>query len=59
MSYAPRPRIPVMATIDVGDDAQVAHWAEMLDVGEGEILRAVQAVGPFAAAVRDYLKQEE
>jgi hypothetical protein len=59
MSYAPRRRIPVMASIDVGDDAEVAYWAEMLEVSEGEILRAVEAVGPFAAAVRDYLKQEE
>ena len=58
MSYAIK-RIPPMAVIDVDDDADLAKWAAWLGVSEGELLDAIMAVGPFAAAVRDYLAQEE
>lgn len=58
MSYAIR-RIPPSALIDVDDDAELAKWAGWLNVTEDDLLRAIEAVGPFAAAVRDYLSEEE
>jgi hypothetical protein len=52
-------RIPPSALIDVNDDAEIMKWARWLGTNEDEVLRAVEAVGPFAAAVRDYLAEEE
>jgi Protein of unknown function (DUF3606) len=59
MSYASKRRIPAAATIDIEDDGEIANWAQLLGVSEEEIVRAVDAVGPFAAAVQDYLTREE
>jgi hypothetical protein len=52
-------RIPPRALIDVNDDAEIVKWARWLSASEDDVLRAVEAVGPFAAAVRDYLAEEE
>ncbi len=52
-------RIPPSALIDVNDDAEIMKWARWLAATEDDVLRAVEAVGPFAAAVRDYLAEEE
>ena len=59
MSYAIRRRIPPGAVIDADDDREVCNWANWLGVSEREVLAAIERVGPFAAAVRDYLCQEE
>ena len=58
MNYTTR-RIPPSALIDVDDERELAKWGEWLGVSESDILRAIEAVGPFASAVRDYLTQEE
>lgn len=59
MSYETRRRIPPDAIIDIDDPAELAKWAHWLGVPDEEVVRAVEAVGPFAAAVRDYLGEEE
>lgn len=59
MSYAIRRRIPPGAVIDTDDEREVSNWASWLGVSEPEVLAAVERVGPFAAAVRDYLCEEE
>ena len=58
MSYALK-RIPPTTLIDVNDDAEISKWARWLGTSEDDVLRAVEAVGPFAVAVRDYLAEEE
>jgi hypothetical protein len=58
MSYGPK-RIPPTALIDVNDDAEISKWAHWLGSSEDDLLRAVEAVGPLAAVVRDYLAEEE
>ena len=58
MSYGLK-RIAPTALIDVNDDAEVMKWARWPGATEGDVLRAIEAVGPFAAAVRDYLAEEE
>jgi hypothetical protein len=58
MSYAVR-RIPANAVIDVENEIEITNWANFFGVSEVEVLRAVDAVGPSAAAVRDYLSADE
>ena len=58
MSYGLK-RIPPTTLIDVNDDAEISKWARWLGTSEDDVLRAVEAVGPFAASVRDYLAEEE
>ena len=58
MSYALR-RIPSNAVIDVESETELCNWANFFGVSEVEVLRAIDAVGPSAAAVRDYLTSEE
>lgn len=58
MSYGLK-RIPPSALIDVNDDAEIMKWARWLGATQDDVLRAVEAVGPFASAVRDYLAEEE
>jgi hypothetical protein len=52
-------RISPTALIDVNDDGEISKWAHFLGSSEDDVLRAVEAVGPFASAVRDYLAEEE
>jgi hypothetical protein len=58
MTYGVK-RIPPTALIDVNDDAEISKWARWLGTSEEDVLRGVEAVGPFATAVRDYLAEEE
>ncbi|HWP18937.1 MAG TPA: DUF3606 domain-containing protein [Burkholderiaceae bacterium] len=41
--------------VDVDDPAELEYWVTELGVGEREIRAAVEAVGPQAVAVREYL----
>jgi hypothetical protein len=47
------------AEIDLQSQTDLLNWAESLDVSEEELIRAVNAVGPSAEAVREYLREEE
>jgi hypothetical protein len=44
-----------MSRIDVQDALSVRHWCEQLRVGEDELRRAVEQVGPDADKVREHL----
>lgn len=44
------------ARINVNEDWEVRYWTEALGVSKEELERAVEQVGPSAAAVREHLK---
>jgi hypothetical protein len=44
------------ARINVHEDWEVRYWTEALGVSKEELERAVEQVGPSAAAVREHLK---
>lgn len=46
------------ARINVNEEWEVRHWTEALGVSKEELERAVQQVGPSAAAVREHLKRQ-
>jgi hypothetical protein len=41
--------------IDINDDNEVRNWTTALDCTEGELKKAVDAVGTYADKVREYL----
>ncbi|WP_026354617.1 DUF3606 domain-containing protein [Massilia niastensis] len=43
--------------INVHEEWEVRYWTEALGVSKEELERAVKAVGPGAAAVREHLKK--
>jgi len=43
------------AAIDVGDAASIARWTRALGVTDEALLHAVEAVGPRADRVKDFL----
>jgi hypothetical protein len=41
--------------IDINDEDEVRNWTKSLGVSKEELQKAVQAAGPVADQVRDYL----
>ncbi|MEM1007363.1 MAG: DUF3606 domain-containing protein [Myxococcota bacterium] len=43
--------------IDINDPKELRNWSDSLGVSQEELIRAVQAVGTSASAVRAYLSK--
>ena len=41
--------------IDINDPDEIRNWTQSLGVSKDELKKAVEAVGPQAARVREYL----
>jgi len=48
---------PDRSRINVNEEHEVRYWTKALDVTEGELRAAVDAVGPIAAKVREYFQR--
>ncbi|WP_396615430.1 DUF3606 domain-containing protein [Lysobacter soli] len=48
---------PDSSRINVNQEHEVRYWTKALDVTEDELRAAVEAVGPMAEKVREYLQR--
>lgn len=51
------PAKPVPDTIDLAEEYEVLYWTKRFNVTRVQLVSAVEAVGPAAAKVEEYLKK--